>query len=338
MEHVLTNTAPDALLAIADLKTHFFTQDGVARAVDGVSFDIQPGETVGLVGESGCGKSVTALSVLRLVDQPGRIVNGRIVFNGRSLRGLSNRAMRRVRGAEISMIFQEPMTSLNPVFTVGDQIMEAIRLHQRRNPQEAWELAVEMLGRVGIPNPEQRIREYPHQMSGGMKQRVMIAMALVCNPSLLIADEPTTALDVTIQAEILDLLKDLQRDFGMAILLITHNLGIVAGMAQRVVVMYAGKVVERAPVHALFTDAQHPYTLGLLDSVPKLDDTRERLATIEGQVPHPGAEIRGCRFADRCVFASARCREAEPPLEEVATGHRVACWHAPLDSTLGEVA
>ncbi|MHA1517286.1 MAG: ABC transporter ATP-binding protein [Alphaproteobacteria bacterium] len=315
------------LLQIRGLHTTFRTLDGVARAVDGVSFEIGEGETLGLVGESGCGKSVTALSILRLVAQPGRIESGEILLRDQNLLTLTKREMRRVRGGQISMVFQEPMTSLNPVFTVGDQIIEAIRLHQKRGFDEARDMAVAMLRQVGIPSPEQRVDEYPHQLSGGMKQRVMIAMALVCRPALLIADEPTTALDVTIQAEILDLLSDLQRDLGMAILLITHNLGIVAGLAGRVAVMYAGKIVEYSPVGELFEKPKHPYTMCLFKSIPRLDmPARERLETIEGQVPSPTHWPSGCRFHPRCPYVIERCSREEPPLEEKLPGHSAACW------------
>ena len=317
----------EALLRVNDLHTCFHTDDGVARAVDGVSFEIAAGETLGLVGESGCGKSVTALSILRLVDAPGRIESGRVLLRGADLLTLNKREIRKVRGGQISMIFQEPMTSLNPVFTVGNQIIEAIRLHQKKPHGEARSLAVEMLSRVGIPNPERRVDEYPHQMSGGMKQRVMIAMALVCRPALLIADEPTTALDVTIQAEILELLADLQKDLGMAILLITHNLGIVAGVAERVAVMYAGKIVEYAPVGQLFESPKHPYTICLFRSIPRLGKSQERrLETIEGQVPDPKNWPPGCRFHPRCPYAVERCAREAPPLEEKAPGHTAACW------------
>ena len=317
----------ELLLQVSDLCTYFHTDDGVARAVDGVSFEIAEGETLGLVGESGCGKSVTALSILRLVDPPGRIESGKILLRDRSLLTLTKREMRTIRGGQISMIFQEPMTSLNPVFSIGDQIMEAVRLHQKKTLTEARALAVEMLRRVGIPSPERRVDEYPHQMSGGMKQRVMIAMALVCRPALLIADEPTTALDVTIQAEILDLLADLQREIGMAVLLITHNLGIVAGMARRVAVMYAGKIVEYSPVDELFEKPKHPYTMCLFKSVPRLDGPRlERLETIEGQVPSPKRWPPGCRFHPRCPHAIDICTRKEPPLEEKLPGHKAACW------------
>ena len=319
--------AGTALLQIRDLRTSFHTLDGVARAVDGVSFEIRARETMGLVGESGCGKSVTALSVLRLISPPGRIESGDILLRNTNLLKLSKRDMRRVRGGQISMIFQEPMTSLNPVFTVGDQIIEAIRLHQKKTLDEAREIAIAMLRRVGIPSPERRVDDYPHQMSGGMKQRVMIAMALVCRPALLIADEPTTALDVTIQAEILDLLKDLQQEFGMAILLITHNLGIVAGMAERVAVMYAGKVVEYSPVEDLFANPKHPYTMCLFKSVPRLDaPLRKRLETITGQVPSPTHWPTGCRFHPRCPYAIDKCSSEQPPFEEKMPGHSAACW------------
>ena len=315
------------LLEVRDLRTTFHTLDGVARAVDGVSFEIGEGETLGLVGESGCGKSVTALSILRLIAPPGRIERGEVLLRGRNLLTLGKREMRRVRGGQISMVFQEPMTSLNPVFTVGDQIIEAVRLHQKKTFAEARDLAVAMLRRVGIPSPERRVDEYPHQLSGGMKQRVMIAMSLVCRPALLIADEPTTALDVTIQAEILDLLADLQRDLGMAILLITHNLGIVAGMAERVALMYAGKIVEYSPVGELFETPKHPYATCLFKSIPRLDaPALKRLETIQGQVPSPTHWPSGCRFHPRCPHAIERCRREEPPLEEKLPGHTAACW------------
>jgi oligopeptide/dipeptide ABC transporter ATP-binding protein len=315
------------LLEVKNLSTYFHTADGLARAVDGISFEVAEGETLGLVGESGCGKSVTALSILRLVDLPGRIESGEILLRGKDLLRLSKRQMRQVRGAQISMIFQEPMTSLNPVFTIGDQIIEAVRLHQKKGPEEARGLAVDMLRRVGIPGPEQRVDEYPHQLSGGMKQRVMIAMALVCRPALLIADEPTTALDVTIQAEILDLLAELQRELGMAVLLITHNLGIVAGMARRVLVMYAGRLAELSPTEDLFENPRHPYTLALFKSIPRLDAQRkERLEAIQGQVPSPTNWPTGCRFHPRCPLAIDICPREQPPLEEKRPGHWSACW------------
>jgi peptide/nickel transport system ATP-binding protein/oligopeptide transport system ATP-binding protein len=314
------------LIEVRNLKTHFFTDEGVARAVDGVSFAIKPHETLGLVGESGCGKSVTSLSIMRLIPQPpGRIVEGEILFEGADLVRLSEKEMRGIRGNEISMIFQEPMSSLNPVYTVGDQIMEAIILHQRVSKDEARRRAVEMLKRVGISSPDTRVHEYPHQLSGGMRQRVMIAMALSCNPALLIADEPTTALDVTIQAQILELLNGLQRDFGMAVLLITHDLGVIAETAHRVVVMYAGIVVEQADVEPLFAAPKHPYTRGLLDSIPKLTEKAERLATIPGTVPNPLEHAPGCPFANRCAFVMDVCRAEMPLLAEVAPGHLARC-------------
>ncbi|MEO1092705.1 MAG: ABC transporter ATP-binding protein [Pseudomonadota bacterium] len=333
----MSDTEP--LLVVDDLKTWFATESGIYKAVDGVSFDVDRGHTLGIVGESGCGKSVTSLSIMGLVPKPpGIAAGGRVRVDGEELTALPAEALRRVRGAKLAMIFQEPMSSLNPVQRVGEQIVEGLVRNRAMARDVARARAIELLGLVRIPAPETRVDAYPHQLSGGMRQRVMIAMALAGDPALLIADEPTTALDVTIQAQILDLLRDLQKRLGMAIVLITHDLGVIAEMADDVVVMYAGKVVERAPVGRLFDDAQHPYTLGLLDSVPKLDDARARLATIEGQVPHPGAELPGCRFAERCVFAEARCRETEPPLRSLAAGHAVACWLAPLDHAKGEAA
>ncbi|HTZ37394.1 MAG TPA: ABC transporter ATP-binding protein, partial [Stellaceae bacterium] len=321
------------MIEIDDLRTHFYTPAGVVRAVDGVSFAVRSGETLGIVGESGCGKSVTALSVLRLVaDPPGRIVGGSIRFGGANLLDLDEAAMEAIRGNEISMIFQEPMTSLNPLLTVGRQIGEAIALHQGLPPREATEKAVEMLGRVSIPEPRRRAQAYPHQLSGGMRQRVMIAMALSCNPKLLIADEPTTALDVTIQAQILELMRELQESFGTAIMLITHDMGVVAENADRVVVMYAGRKVEEASAEALFERPGHPYTRGLLGSIPKLDaaagSRRQRLNEIKGMVPSLLRLPDGCSFAARCEFASDECRAASPPLTEQQPGHLVACWHA----------
>jgi peptide/nickel transport system ATP-binding protein len=323
-------TAP--LLAIEDLRTWFYTRDGVVRAVDGVSCAVYPGETLAVVGESGCGKSVTSLSILRLIaSPPGKIVSGRLVFEGRDLLGLPEDAMRAIRGNEISMIFQEPMTSLNPVFTIGRQIAEALELHQGVDRRRATARAIEMLQLVKIPEPERRVRQYPHELSGGMRQRVMIAMALSCNPKLLIADEPTTALDVTIQAQILDLMRELKAQTGAAIILITHDLGVVAEMAQRVVVMYAGRKVEEAPVEALFARPLHPYTKGLLGSIPRLAEAadageRKRLAEIPGMVPSLREAIPGCLFAPRCAHATERCTAEYPPLEERSTGHWVACW------------
>ncbi len=317
----------ERLLEVKDLKTYFYTSDGVVRAVDGVTFHIMRGETLGMVGESGCGKSVTSLSIMRLIpDPPGKIVHGQVIFEGEDLLKKSEAAMRRIRGNRISMIFQEPMTSLNPVYTVGDQIAEAIQLHQGLKRREAMEKAVEMLRKVGIPLPERRVHEYPHQMSGGMRQRVMIAMALSCNPQLLIADEPTTALDVTIQAQILELMKELKDEMKMAILLITHNLGVIAEMAQRVVVMYAGKLVEEADVRSIFRKPLHPYTEGLLNSIPRIDAPRARLHVIEGVVPNPLYMPPGCRFHPRCPYAEDICRREEPSLVQAGDGRWVACW------------
>ena len=324
-----------AVLEIEDLQTHFFTPGGVVRAVDGVSYTVRAGETLGVVGESGCGKSVTALSILRLVTSPpGRIVGGAIRFQGRDLLRCSEKEMEQIRGNDISMIFQEPMNSLNPLFKVGDQISEAIALHKGLTKRQAHTHAIDMLRRVSIPEPEQRANVYPHQMSGGMRQRVMIAMALSCDPKVLIADEPTTALDVTIQAQILDLMREIREDFGTAIVLITHDMGVVAENADRVVVMYAGRKVEEADVDDLFDTPAHPYTKGLLAAIPHLDDAaradagRSRLNEIKGMVPSLAHLPAGCSFAPRCGFASDRCREAYPPLEEFRPRHWVACWHA----------
>jgi oligopeptide/dipeptide ABC transporter ATP-binding protein len=323
-----------ALLQIENLQTHFFTADGVVHAVDGVSYDVRSGETLGVVGESGCGKSVTALSILRLIPEPpGRIVSGAIRLEGTNLLDLSEPEMEAIRGNDISMIFQEPMTSLNPLFTVGKQISEAIALHQGLSRRDALDQAVTMLRRVYIPEPERRLHAYPHQLSGGMRQRVMIAMALSCNPKVLIADEPTTALDVTIQAQILDLMRELQDTLGTAIILITHDMGVVAENADRVVVMYAGRKVEEAQVDALFENPGHPYTKGLLGSIPALGATRAgagrvRLNEIRGMVPSLANLPQGCTFAPRCAFASDQCRATYPPLTEHRPGHWVACWHA----------
>ncbi len=328
------NAPLQPLLAVDDLRTWFYTRDGIVRAVDGVSCAVYPGETLAVVGESGCGKSVTSLSILRLIaSPPGRIVSGRLLFEGRNLLELSEDAMRAIRGNEISMIFQEPMTSLNPVFTIGRQIAETLELHQGMDRRRATARAIEMLQLVKIPEPERRVRQYPHELSGGMRQRVMIAMALSCNPKLLIADEPTTALDVTIQAQILDLMRELKAQTGAAIILITHDLGVVAEMAQRVVVMYAGRKVEEAPVDALFARPLHPYTKGLLGSIPRLAEAaqagaRKRLVEIPGMVPSLKEAVPGCLFAPRCPHATARCAAEYPPLEEKAMGHWVACWEA----------
>ena len=322
----------EKLLEVRGLKTHFHTDRGLFRAVDGIDFAVGRGRTVGLVGESGCGKSVTSLSVMGLVaSPPGEVAADSVLFDGREVLGLSADERRRLRGAAMSMIFQEPMTSLNPVHTIGQQIVEAILAHTALSPQAAKKRAIDMLELVRIPSAAQRIDDYPHRLSGGMRQRVMIAMALSCEPALLNADEPTTALDVTIQAQILDLLQDLQRRLGMAILIITHDLGVIAEVADDVLVMYAGKIVESAPVGALFADPQHPYTIGLLGSIPRLDVERERLATIEGTVPSSNHQPTGCRFSPRCPFADRRCHAEPPPLRELGTAHLVACWKAPVE-------
>ena len=314
------------LLQIENLRTFFYGDAGVSRAVDGISFSIGAGETIGLVGESGSGKSVTALSVLRLVRPPGRIEAGsRILFEGRDLVTMDERELRTVRGARIAMVFQEPMTALNPVFTVGEQIAEVVRIHGRASRREAWDRAVEMLQIVGIPSPAERAREYPHQLSGGMRQRVVIAMALVMNPAVVIADEPTTALDVTIQAQILELLQQLQSRFGTSVLLITHDLGVVAETVSRVIVMYGGEIVEEAPVKTLFAEPHHPYTEGLLAAMPRLGEIRERLRTIPGTVPPPTRWPGGCRFHDRCPYAWERCTTEHPPLYQIGSGHVSRC-------------
>ena len=322
------------MLELRNLRTHFFSDEGTARAVDGVNYKIHEGETLGVVGESGCGKSVTSLSIMRLVPEPpGKIVDGQILFRGRNLLELTEPQMREIRGNDISMIFQEPMTALNPVYTVGNQIIEAVRLHQGLDPEAARHRAIEMLERVGIPSPESRVDNYPHELSGGMRQRVMIGMAMCCDPALLIADEPTTALDVTIQAQILDLIRELQERDSMSVLLITHDLGVVAETAHHVAVMYAGKVVEYAPVDELFGRPRHPYTVGLFRSLPDLAPPGERLATIPGIVPPATDFPSGCRFRTRCPLATAHCAAVEPqlvPLESNAapgTEHTVACHY-----------
>ncbi len=317
------------MLEIRGLETSFFTEDGVVPAVNGVDFEVPNGETLAIVGESGCGKSVAALSIMRLIpDPPGKIVGGTIHFDGRDLLKKSDAEMRDIRGNDISMVFQEPMTSLNPVYTVGYQIMEAVALHQNLNNRDTRELAIDMLKRVGIPSPELRIDDYPHHMSGGMRQRVMIAMALSCNPRLLIADEPTTALDVTIQAQILDLMNQLQEELSTSILLITHDLGVVAETAKKVVVMYMGKIVEKATVGEIFSNPRHPYTIGLLRSTPKLEENRERLQEIKGVVPNPFDVARGCAFHPRCDRATDDCRQIQPEPREMNSGHWVQCWNA----------
>jgi len=315
-----------SLLEIRSLSTHFFTEEGVVRAVENVSFEIHPGEILSLVGESGCGKSVTGLSILRLIPSPpGRIVSGEVLFNGMKLLQLEEKEMEKVRGNEIAMIFQEPMTSLNPVFTIGNQIMEAILFHQKLDKIEARRRAIEMLDRVKIPSPEMRIDTYPHQLSGGMRQRAMIAMALSCQPKLLIADEPTTALDVTIQAQILHLLKEIQREMGMAVMLITHDLGVVSEIAHRVAVMYAGRIVEVAPIEVIFGQMRHPYTKGLLESIPQLHERKKRLNAISGQVPNPMDLPGGCKFHPRCYLMIEECKKEDPPLFQVDGDHFSRC-------------
>lgn len=339
---------PHRVLDVRNLSTYFFTEDGEVKSVDQVSFHIDSEETLAVVGESGCGKSVTSLSIMQLIPSPpGKIVGGEILFQGEDLLKKSAEEMRKIRGNQIAMIFQEPMTSLNPVYTIGDQIAEAVLLHQKMDKRQAWARAVDMLREVGIPSPEKRAQEYPHQMSGGMRQRVMIAMAMSCNPALLVADEPTTALDVTIQAQILDLMRKLKQEFHTAIMLITHDLGVVAEMADRVVVMYAGKIVEESSTVDLFREPLHPYTQGLLDSIPRLDQpTTEKLHVIEGTVPNPLHLPKGCTFAPRCPKVMDICREKSPLLTEVSDGRKVSCWlHAdpqhvgpPTDRSGKEVA
>ena len=317
----------ERLLEVKDLKTYFYTAEGLVPAVDGVTFHVDKGETLGIVGESGCGKSVTSLSVMRLIPSPpGKIAGGEILFEGESILQKSDAEMRKIRGNSISMIFQEPMTSLNPVYTIGDQIAEAIILHQGLKKHEAMVKAIDMLRLVGIPLPERRVNEYPHQLSGGMRQRGMIAMALSCNPKLLVADEPTTALDVTIQAQVLELMKRLKKELGMAIMLITHDLGVIAEMAQRVVVMYAGKIVEEGDVVSIFDKPLHPYTEGLLRSIPQLDSDKGRLHVIEGIVPNPVHMPKGCRFNPRCPYTMDVCKEKEPGFTQISDTRYVACW------------
>ena len=326
--YAMTKTAEQAatVIEVKGLQTYLFTRSGIVKAVDDVSFSLRRGETLAVVGESGCGKSMTALSIMRLVpDPPGRIVGGTVALEGKDLLQLDEAEMRDIRGNDISMIFQEPMTSLNPVLTVGHQIAEALRLHQELSKSAANEKAVEMLRLVKIPEPAQRAREYPHQLSGGMRQRAMIAMALACTPRVLIADEPTTAVDVTIQARILELLQSIQAERGMAILLITHDLGVVAELADDVVVMYAGKIIEKGPVQEIFDHPRHPYTLGLFASLPRIDEKKSRLEAIEGSVPAATRFPEGCRFRERCRWAASECT-AEPPLVPINGEHLVACW------------
>ena len=318
------------LLEVSQLTTTFFTDKGEVRAVEDVSFSLQQGQTLALVGESGCGKSVTALSIMRLVDPPGRVVAGKILFKGQDILLLQEKEMRQIRGKAIGMVFQEPMTSLNPVFTIGDQIGEALQIHTNLSAREIQDEVVGLLAKVRISSPERRIQQYPHELSGGMKQRVMIAMALACKPDLLIADEPTTALDVTIQAQILDLLKELQAELGMAILLITHNLGVVAQFAQDVIVMYASKVAERGAVKQIFTNPSHPYTRALLNSLPRSGERERRLESIKGTVPSPLQYPKGCHFSTRCEEVMDHCGEQAPPTVKIEPGHESVCWlHAP---------
>ena len=316
------------VLEVRDLATHFFTDEGVVKAVDGITYHVDEGEIIGIVGESGCGKSVSALSIMRLIpDPPGRIVNGEILFEGEDLLQASNSQMRHIRGNRIAMIFQEPMTSLNPVLNIGRQITETLELHQGMSKRQALARAAELLSMVGMPDAERRLKDYPHQFSGGMRQRVMIAMALSCNPKLIIADEPTTALDVTIQAQVLDLMQDLSREFGTSLIIITHNLGVVARYARRVAVMYAGKIIESGDAVDIYHNPSHPYTLGLLNSVPRLDEAlKEKLEPIEGMPPSLVDLPKGCSFAPRCRFVIDRCTEETPPLMRVNEGHESACW------------
>ncbi|MHC2995109.1 MAG: ABC transporter ATP-binding protein [Candidatus Atribacteria bacterium] len=318
----------DLLLQVKDLKTYFYTDDGVVKAVDGIDFTIKKGETLGMVGESGCGKSVSALSMLQLVqDPPGKIINGEIWFKGEDLLKKKSEKMRKIRGNDISMIFQEPMTSLNPVYTIGEQISEAIILHQKLNKEKALKKTIEMLKLVGIPSPEKRVHEYPHELSGGQRQRAMIAMALSCNPDLLIADEPTTALDVTIEAQILELIKKLKDEIGMAVLMITHDLGVIAEVSDYVVVVYAGKAVEYADVISIFKNPKHPYTIALQKSIPQLtDEPGRKLEVIKGNIPDPLALPYGCKFHPRCKFAIDLCKKKEPELEKIGDNHIVRCW------------
>ncbi|HXD12255.1 MAG TPA: ABC transporter ATP-binding protein [Anaerolineales bacterium] len=324
----MSNNRP--LLEVKGLKTYFYTEDGVVRAVDGVNFEVYPGEVLGIVGESGCGKSVTSLSIMRLISKPGRVDAGEILLDGENLLNLSEEEMTKVRGNRISMIFQQPQTALNPVFKVGDQLAEVLSVHQDLGKDAGWKRAVQLLKMVGVPDPERRVEAYPHELSGGMAQRVMIAMALACVPELLIADEPTTALDVTIQAQILDLMRDMRREMGTSVILITHDLGVVAEMAERVAVMYAGEVVEQTEVNALFDEPLHPYTQGLIGSIPILGEIKEKLDVIPGSVPNLVNLPPGCRFAPRCQarfkHALTICTEVKPDLEEIKTGHFVRCW------------
>ena len=316
----------DVILQVKDLKTYFFDRTGKVPAVDGVDFTIRKGETLGIVGESGCGKSVTSMSILKLLPPEGKVVDGEIIFKGENIVNYSAEQMEKIRGKEIAMIFQEPMTSLNPVYTVGTQISEMITAHEKVSKKEVRERAIEMLRLVGIPSPEKRVDEYPHELSGGMRQRVMIAMALSCSPSLLIADEPTTALDVTIQAQIIDLMVELKKNINASIILITHDMGVVAEMADYIMVMYAGKVMEYGSARQIFKEAMHPYTQGLLASIPRLDKDLDRLFSIDGTVPSLDRMPKGCRFCARCLQAMDKCREHQPPVYITDDGHKVSCW------------
>lgn len=317
----------EKLLEVKNLKTYFYTDEGVVKSVDDVSFDVEKGKTLGIVGESGCGKSITSLSIMQLVETPpGKIVGGEIIYQGENLLEKNKDQMRKIRGGEIAMIFQEPMTSLNPVFTVGKQIMEALRLHTDLDKEKAKERAIEMLKLVKIPLPEKRFNEYPHQLSGGMRQRVMIAMALSCNPKLLICDEPTTALDVTIQAQILDLIRDLNEKMNTSVLFITHDLGVVSELCDTVIVMYTGRIVEKALVRELFNDPKHPYTVGLMSAIPRITKDRPPLETIEGVVPNPTERISGCSFWPRCPHATEQCKQGEPPVVQLSEERQVRCW------------
>jgi len=324
----MTDNKP--LLEVKGLKTYFYTEDGVVRAVDGVDFEVYPGEVLGLVGESGCGKSVTSLSIMRLISKPGRVDAGEILLNGENLLDFPEEEMIKVRGNRISMIFQQPQTALNPVFKVGDQLAEVLNVHQDMGRDAGWKRAIALLKMVGVPDPERRVEAYPHELSGGMAQRVMIAMALACVPELLIADEPTTALDVTIQAQILDLIRDMRKEMGTSVILITHDLGVVAEMAERVAVMYAGEIVEQTDVNSLFDEPMHPYTQGLIGSIPVLGEIKERLDVIPGSVPNLVNLPPGCRFAPRCQarfkYGLNICTEVKPDLEEIKPGHQVRCW------------
>ena len=323
------------ILRVDNLHVHFKTEDGIIKAVNGASFDLYPGETLAIVGESGSGKTVTALSTIKLLDENGWIAEGEIQYKDMDVLSLSDNHLRKIRGKEISMIFQEPMTALNPVYTVGEQIMESLELHLKMSEKEGKKRAIDLLRKVGIPEPERRIDQYPHELSGGMRQRAMIAMALACNPSILIADEPTTALDVTIQAQILELMKDLQNEFKMSIIFITHDLGVIAEMADRAIVMYGGEVVESGEIKTIFKRPRHPYTWGLMNSIPRIDKEEERLLSIPGVVPNPLNFPKGCKFSNRCFFADQKCIDEDPNLEEVEPSHFSRCWH--IDKLLEEM-